>query len=555
MAGEWSITVRDPSGAIRATYTPEHPVDSLWWSRSGDGGVVDAVIRGRRLDMRPRDIVTITAVDEVGSPFAPAHQYTGWVVQAGDRRDPNVTEWHLASGLWRLAELIETSVQLPAGDVSNLARAVAANLPPRIAGWPEEIEHIPWQGFELGAREPRRESKAEALQALADAVPGFVVPDGEAYAYDGATYGPGESVPPTTWGLRPAINPADQRLHVFFRRASGTLALAEVADALSIEWEPISGVDVIDRVHVQLYDRPSDGVRVFWKGVTVNTPFTPVEYLYEAPAVPGADDALLWNMPTILGPRAEYHAAKVVPVNPLDAMMKASWSGSASRTNLSNAGAAFDGDPTTYESSSGYGLVFLARNASLRARGARLHYSSFVPLRFSVMYRVGTGTSVYEAHQITDVPATNGDQHIVALLAPPTQAVLDAGISSVQVHIEALVETATPDQLRVYELEALQRDDAAAIAIAKSHVQYPVEQAGVVTIPNRLVPPRPKVALTLADASVVEANAGAYEYSITRDAGLQTSIRLNRDLPHAAYSERAALSARLERLEVRASRS
>lgn len=541
MANEWSITVRDATGAIRAVYTPEHPVESIWWSRTGDGGVVDAVIRGRGLDLRPRDIVTIASVLEPGSAFAAKVQYVGWVIEAGDRRDPNVTEWRLASGQWRLGELIETSVLLPAGDIANQARAVAANLPVGVSGWPVEIDHIPLQGFTVGVREPRLETKAEALQALAELVPGFTVPTGESYTYDGVTYDAGDEVPPTTWGLEPAVFALDPNLHVFFRRASGTLVLDEVVDALSVTWDAASGIDVIDRVHVLLFDRPNDGVQAVFRGAAPDAPFAPVQHTYTAPATPGTGT-----------PLSSVAAGVVVPVNALDALRRGSYVATATRTNLSNAGQAFDTDVDTFESNPNPGFVSLSRRASLTTRGARILYSSFAELTFQVSMQAGSKSVTFR----TRLPATDGDKAYGVILAPPTQELLDDGLTAVYVSVTAsAADVATADAVRIYELENLVLDTSAAEAIAVGKVRYAAQQAGEVIVPNRLAAPAPRVELTLADASVVAAPAALFEYSITREAGFETLVRLNRDLPVAAYTERAALTARLQRLEVRASRS
>lgn len=560
----WQVEVYAPDGSLRTLLTPLSPVDEVWWSLRGDGDCGEALIRGVGLDLRPRDIVAIRASDE--DVPAPPYVYWGWVVAAPSALDPQVTETRLMGGSLRLRELVNTLPYLSGSgplDVAVMARAAmmldgfSAPSVPRLLL--EEPYAFPTLGFSVGPRRPRSELLAESLDGLAALCPEFTV-EGANYVYAGETFEPGDLVPAVTWGVR--AEPAVPAAVLFFGRPVGLLELDEVDDALSLEWEPAVGETVVDRVRVLLFDEPSEAALEAHSDGSGQTAWWPVAIDVAAvlPTPGSRPPPLLWPPGLTYPPPApivpQYQAHKVVRLPALDYLTRAQWSGATTSTGASNVANAFDTNESSFASNTG--MVFsLARDASQTTRALRVRYSSFVPVAARVIHYADRPPVLPELWQsVTGIlPATDGQQRDAWLLAPRSWGITEAG----RVRIEVTAATKPgqepalePGGLRVYTIEPLQPDFGGMLRVAESHMQLPAEVAGIATIPNRLVAPKPRVELTLADERQLNAEGSAYEYLLSREEGISTRVYLNQALSAEATSERAALRGRIEAAERRA---
>lgn len=546
----WQLEVYAPDGSLRTVLGQGSAVDDVWWSTRGDGDCLEAVVRGVGLDLRPREIVAIRA-SETDAPLLP-YVYWGWVIAAPGSRSKDVTDTRLVGGGMRLRELINTwSLITNAGDVARFAQlsttppgTSGGEAAPRLRGGTDA--DAPDLGFSLGNRRPRSELIAESLDALAETCPEFVVEPDSTYEYDGETFDPGDTVPAVTWGAKAVADvPAAV---VFFRRPLGLLELDEVDDALHIDWEPITAEAIVDRVRVVLFDEPSAGA-VDWhsNGAAVDG-WVAVAHTVVAPAEPPP-----WSI--VPPPTAKFFAAQVLQVPPLDYLKRAAWGGSSNATGVSNAANAYDTNEASYASNTG-NIFVMSRDMALTARAVRVRYSSHVPVIVRVYHHADLPPVIARHHTVQGVlPTTDGQQSDVWLLAPVATGV--PGPGRVRVELTASTKEGeepalVPDGLRVYTIEPLEPDLVAMRKAAQSHLRLPAEFSALVTVPNRLVAPLPRIELSLADESSVSASADTFEYAINREGGLTTWIRLNQAMAADDESERRALTARFEATERRA---
>lgn len=519
----WQALVHGADGVLRATLSPADPVESLWWTCRGDGDNVEAVIRGVGLDLRPRDIVRIDAAATPGGALSP--RFWGWVVETADPRSRDVVEVRLVGGSARLREVSVLAANLgdmrASTEVASMALKAAdlgANPPPRLT----RPASFPSTTFKLGWYATAYTNIAQVLDDLALTAPGFTVAAGASYSYDGKTFNPGDVVPPVTWGTRVTSGSAE----IFWRRAtSGTpLALDEVADGLRVEFEPYSSEALADRVVLLLVEAPQfDGLGLSQSGILgdARVPPVPVAHSYAAPG-------------------AVLHAARVERVPALDGMASATWMAAAVSTNMSAVGSAFDADPTTYSYNTAAGACSLGRAAAPATRGLEIHYSSFVPvvveLQSSIMF------PSFNAYAFSELPATGGAQQVVTLLTPFAWAVGE-DVNNVAVNMIATADAA--NDVRVYNLRGLQPDATTLDRMAQAFIATSMASTATVVIPNQIVAPTPKASVALADGTTVAGDIGTLEYAVTRERGLETTVRLNHSLSAEAATTRALLDARI----------
>jgi len=526
----YAIDVYSPNGSLRRVLTPVDAIDAVAWQRRGDGDCGEAMIRGKGLDLRPRDIVAIRTANA-------GVQYAGWVVESHDPRDTGLVETRLVGGASRLGETINTVPWMAGGDVAAMAGQlpVTLPLPPMVNGIVYDL-----LGLQAGPREPRLETLADTLDGLAALAPGFTVPTGGSYKYAGVTYGPGSVIPPVRWGTLPTVTSGKLVVRGFFRRAVGEWVWDESSTAapIVVEWSPLVSEDVVDRVVVVLFDRVTQGAT--WRAIHTDTAVTPPPgsrgvYMDDAQTpVPVAHRYALPGSNLAAWARVDQPPSESLRAVPLTA------SGTA---NFSDLGRAFDGDLTTYASSTAAGRLWINRQGPLDARGIRIRYSSFVPLRLSVnLQRQESATATASAIAELELPATNGEQADATLLCPPS--LRTTAPSRVLVSLDGSA-TAAGD-VRVYDFVGLAPDVGVLDRIAQSAVRLPPAAAATVTLLGRIVAPRPNVTVTLASGGILAAQAESWEYSITREEGFGTRVRLAHDLPAEQARAQALLAQRID---------
>lgn len=525
------IDVYNPDGSRRAVLSTEDPIDAVAWTRRGDGDCGEGLIRGRGLDLRPRDIVAIRTADT-------AH-YAGWVVESHDPRATGLVETRLIGGSQRLREVLNPLPWMVGADLRAMAAAaLAVPLPPRMVGVANNVV-----GFVGGAREPRLETLADTLSALAALAPGYTVPAGATYQYAGVTYTAGQEVPAVTWGTVP-VGIASNSLEVrtFFGRPQGILNLTESSPSvpLILEWAPAVSEQVVDRVRVVLFDRATQGAT--WQATHFDTAW-PTNPGIRGP-IPDDESAPVPVSHEYVLPGSQLVAWGRVDQVPGEGLRPGAWTGGLASINAADAGRALDGDLATFAANAAAGPFRLSRPAGLAVRGVRIRYSSFVPvtLFLGLQYReTALSTLTWYASAALELPSTEGDQADASLVCPPSLHTQSP--STVSVIVRAGTEVA--DAVRVYDLVPLEPDAAVLDRLAQSAIKLPPPASAVLTLPGRLRTPLPKVSVALAAGGTLTASAETWEYSITRESGLQTRVRLGQALPSDQARAQALLDMRL----------
>jgi len=551
----WRLLVYNPDGSHRATLTPDTAaVDRIAWSVRGDGDCQEAVIIGRGLDLRARDIVAIQAspTPDGGEEDLQA-VYWGWVVSVGDPEDPELTEWRLIGGSQRLREVINRQPIIIGSDVASMA--VAAAFPQLPTGVRYDAARFATQGFALGKRAPRFESVGDTLDALAAAVPGFDVEPGTTYTYDGRTYRHGDRVPETTWGVRAGLEggvPNPPGGWLFFERvddvdASGNGAYArgpvlhERRDGLTLRWEPVAADVVVDSVVVFVTDQPSNGLveipstDAFGVPGPIGGPYGPIAYVLQ-----GALDK-------------PYNSWKLVEAPTFDVFKHVAFSGTGS-FGFTNPGNATDSDPTTYASSGPSAGAYLEAtltgsaysSLTYKPRATLIRYSS---LRAGFRLRIaGIGFDFgLDRQWELQLGNTEGEQREV-IVVHPWDATSPDPAGGIRWRVEyAGEDTPDTDDLRVYDLKAFAPDAAVLDRIARSHLRPPPERVASIEVPGRLLRPGARVRLTLDDGELLELPVAALELSITRELGFSTLIRVGQELPAPLQAEKDLLARRIEK--------
>lgn len=182
----------------------------------GSGDCIEALFTGQasELSIGPRDIVSLEASSDnvAWDPW-----FAGVTTKPGALRSPDLSSFKLVGLRKRVMEVTANDTTIAEGDVGLTVRELAAHLPDGVI---YDAALVPDLGFTTGELRPRFEYLGVLLDSLADQVPGFIVPEGETYDYDGHTFTEGELVPPVRWGVLP-----DRRF--FFKRTTGTLELTE----------------------------------------------------------------------------------------------------------------------------------------------------------------------------------------------------------------------------------------------------------------------------------------------------------------------------------------
>lgn len=565
----WRLLVHDPDGTLRTTITPEDPVDRLGWSVRGDGDCLDAVIVGSGLDLRARDIVGIQVTPTPdGDEDDLEAVWWGWVITVGDKNDPGLQEWRLVGGSQRLREVINRLTRINGSDVARMAKAALdlnfgtsqfRQLP---TGIRYDDARFPDTGFELGLRAPHFETVGETLDALAAAVPQFeVLGGGPSYVYDGRTYHPGQVVPPVSWGVRAGREggvPAEPGGWIFFERvddadATGPGAYSrgeefdELRDGLTIQWEPIAADVVIDSVVVVVADQPSNELTevpdhsAFGTPSSVGGPYDPVAYVLERALEKPYDAWKRVEAPTL-------DVFKHVPF--VDGWTKA--------VEVSNPGNIIDADPATYSSNTESAVEFEVRiegsdwtSLAHKPTATKIRYSA---LRGGFRLRIAPTAADFGLGNSWELKLedTEGAQREVVVVHPWPHTPADGASWTIDYGGDA-VDDVQPDDLRVYDLQALALDEEVVDRVARSHLKPPPQRVGTVDVPNRILKPSTRLRLTLASGEQLDLPVATLQHAVTREAGLTTTVRLGQELPAPLQAEKDQLARRVDQAATRRS--
>lgn len=535
----WELEVYSPNGQLRRVLTPEDAVDSVRWALRGDDDCLEAAITGHDLDLRPRDAVAIKVPSDGTNWWEWDYVYWGWVTESV-ARSPHLATTRLIGGRKRLTEVLVRDtvlggVDVPGGwDAAQLALAAAANAErlPLITVLPARFANT---GFAVGARIPKLETLAETLDALEATVPGFTVAPGTSYTYRLRPYGPGERVPPVRWGVSASWSWFDAPSVFFQRDTTFTQVLSEVDDSLIVHFEPLSSEETVDDVTVLLFDNHNVDTwtkRTIVAGNPTHAP-EPVSYRRAASG-------------------SSYAAERLVPINPLDGLKRATPVTLHQQSGWLNPHNAIDNDLDTYarnEPSSG--VISLEFNLPPATVAVRVRYSAFEDLKASYSHAVAGGSPYYNL--VANLGTTGGEQRDHVLLLP-TQAHTATCVKRIHLHKDADGAGIDADAIRIYDVAPLELDTTVLSRIADAHMALPEATAATITVPGQIVRSASSWRFNLNDGTALTGTAELIEYAITRDKGFETQIHLNQALTARNASQRALLDARIRRAVLGAAR-
>lgn len=331
----WRLYVYQPDGAIRSLLSPATAsitsFGKISVAASGDCREMEFDALPSEFSGKARDRILFQVSTDGGSIYRSL--FRGVITVAGDPRADTVRTYRAVGLSKRYEETLVEDVVIPGADVRSMAIDVVSSGTIPDGVHPFILTNFPGFSFSLGDRYPGRETKADALRALAAAVGAFIVPAGETYTYDGVTYSAGEAVPPARWGIDADGNP-------FFRRPQAApLYLDEASRRVEVVWTRVSGETVFDRVSL-VYPSTYNGENVEEVAFVVA--------LGEV-ASPRAEEIQAVPIVRSFG-SGDYEAERRVEpdVQTVRSLMVDGHDSTFDDGNWTNASNAFDGDDATY---------------------------------------------------------------------------------------------------------------------------------------------------------------------------------------------------------------
>ena len=203
---------------------------------------------------------------------------------------------------------------------------------------------------------------------------------------------------------------------------------------------------------------------------------------------------------------------------------------------IENPGNATDGDPDTSALLVGDGInpsITLTSPASSGRRviGVHLRYALQVDVTNDYSFvllvshsRAGpAGTGNWTLTKTNEPGEAYHPRELIALFPPDLKVPLDAAYDTT-----ATVQggaTFNYGGFLVYDFALITVDEAAALRVAESSLQVPFSRPAEIVLPG-IVPPTPQVTVTGSPDGDVTGPAPLWEYSITRDGGRQTKVRI-----------------------------
>jgi hypothetical protein len=254
----WRIQQYDAVGVSVKTIGMTAPIQSFNSLRlRGDGsceeGSFTALVSA--LDINPRDILVIEASED-NSSWTPI--YSGVVTSPGAKRSFDVSQVLMVGLNKRISEVVVDEQTYASNDLAVVVRSIAQSFLPD--GVIYDAALIPDVNFTIGVVKTQFNYLNDIFTTLAQTAPGFVVPVGQTYTYDGITYEEFETVPPMTWGVLP-------NRKFFFKRVTGISSYIEEVDDVKIEYDAPSAEDICTRVIFYAVD----GV-TFRDGIAISKP-------------------------------------------------------------------------------------------------------------------------------------------------------------------------------------------------------------------------------------------------------------------------------------------
>ena len=509
---QWRLELFSPSGDFKRYVELDDPVESLdSFTVGGDGDSKEATFKAlaSALGVEARDIVRLLARSAETS-WIP--RFTGTATKPGAKRSPNTSDFKLVGLKKRFSETVIHAKRSSGGDVAAVVRRlVQDNLPGGVGYTGATVRDLDVQ---VGERLHNLETLAEALDALAALCPGFTVLPGSSYSYLNRTYGPGEYVPPVTWGV-------DWRGVFFFRRATGTLTLDEGVTGTVIEWHEPDAEEVISAVTVNVFSKPqpnalkldvysTNSVNPGRRSASDAFKPHPVNVTYRAP-----EDAGLSAEKVVLRADGVDYFKPISELGHDDANVGG---------NAQNKANAYDGDPESYASNSG-SSVRMVQASSSPIYKVRLTYelrSGALTLRVRHTQRLDSLVSRHaEGTLELEVTGDAGKRTVEVYMSE--EASLDAESFRVEATGRNLAQSG---DWRAYSLEVFTLNEALTGEYAKSFIKLPAEDPATVSVYGEILSSAPEADLTLLTGETIRRRVATLEYSLTHEAGALTQVRL-----------------------------
>ena len=506
---EWRFILRDPLGNEKGSHGMSDPFETLEsFAVAGDGNCLEARFRGLAsdLDIGPRDVLSLQVREDPEGDWI--SRYAGTVVTAGAPRSKRNSRFKLVGLEKRVREWEIASEATEGGDVGAMVRSVldnADNRPPEIF-FSEPF--VPDVNFEMGERMHFHEKLGDFLDDMAASLPGFVVPEGETYTYQGIEFTEGDIIPPVTWGV-------DRLRRIFFLRDFAEHSLTEAPGETHVEFNELDAEGVVSAVRFD-FGRVHEPRHLALP--LRQAPPAILTYLAES------DDVGTYGRVT-----------KRVPIPPMVGMFQnvpglvVEDGGGTNPANL------LDGDPETSSEITldGNGNATIELRFTMGTVDALLFEADEdARLDLAVVDEVGDATTTVSFTRIRD-----------PLILMPR---LERNRAFFILRGEA---SASVD---VYQARALKLDEDLLDRMANAYFRFPAADPGRLTRPGDVLTPRPRIELTLADSTVLEVGASRYTYSFTRRQGVQTEVRLGQPFDPELLQEAAVIQAKADRAELRA---
>ncbi len=521
----WRLNVYDPLGTYRYTIQQQSQVPELGgFFVGGDGDCKEANFRAvvGKLGIKRRDVVVLEVAAN-GSAYQAV--YRGYAVKPGAGRRLYISEIRLAGLKERFRELELTGGVVKGGDVGAMVSTALSNAAHLPGGVTSQLVGI--MGFALGDYIASLATVHDFMEAMAAACPGFVVPAGGSYQYNGVTYGPGTEIPPATWGV-------NAQGAVFFLRNFDKMQLIQSGNT-TVDWLEEDAQNLVTNVTVGIgaaYEEKSFNQVIFWN----------------------ASNAVENTLPALPGTLAHRYA------DPLDATYRAghleAWPDDApaptvkasfatvTTGNLTNPANATDASKTTFaqiSSSTVNAFIKAAFATGAFGDGVSFAYSCSSPVELLVQHTCNIdGKYVFHVTRVRLEPSA--DKVALVVLTPPDPRLLRKPtlISSIAQLSVQPASNAPISDFKVYDFVPLVLDKPLLDAHAKSLLKLPAEDPAEVLVKNALKAPQPKAQLTLASGEVLTRKVEVVRVSLTKAEGLRSYVRLEQ-LGNADLSAEAAL--------------
>lgn len=528
----WRMKVWDAAGTAKTTIAVDGSIASLTaFDTDGSGNCLEAEFTAvpSEVDIKARDIIQLQVSENDGTDWTSV--YKGFIVIAGAPRELDFRNYKAVGLKQRFYEWPLTNGRISGGDVSNMVRRTFGDVgggvptvpvPAGVSGY--SPDDIPTQNFQLGDRYPQLEHWGEFLDALAESVGSFIVPEGSTYTFDGITYAAGETVPATRWGVDGAGG------FFFTRPQAAAVEVGEASSGVMVEWSDVVAEEVFDQVTIVYASEYERDYHWFILNGDVQ------------------DAAIAHPLAREYDSGADYDSGIVVPLDaPLDYMEDAA-ALLGSGLGFNNPSNAFDGDDSTYADAQAGGDTLVAEVADHDACIVRLVFEKAGAnhlMDLEIAWMDSGGTKLARIfYPFRDVSSTS---KMITILPAPRPA----GLSDVdRVRLTLDVSEAG----RVYSLEAFVPDEEAAQRLGEAYLRSPQVNASTVQLVGQVGSVSQTMLLAPLDELPVSVPVERVEYALTNEDGLVTTYHLGQAYDPELLSQRAVLESMSRRVARREQR-